>query len=65
MVSALAETEEQAKELIMVELFKSGYEDTLASYIQAGKPVILRDDHGPEIISLEDLLSVNGGDSQF
>ena len=58
-VSALATTREQAQTLIMQELFSGGYDGILASFIQAGKPVRVRDDRAPDTTPPPQLIQLN------
>lgn len=57
-VSILAATREQAQTLIVQELFSCGYEKILVAFIQAGKPVKMRDDHAPDTTPAQQLIQL-------
>jgi len=61
-VGVLAVRQEEAQDRMLAEALRLGYEQWLAQFIQAGKPVMIRDQGGPDVEELESLLHVEADD---
>lgn len=61
-VGVLAIRQEEAQTKMLTEALRLGYEEWLAQFIQAGKPVMIRDQGAPEVEELESLLHVEADD---